>query len=93
MRVRQQALLLLADVLHRRENLASAITEGIAESLQNLLSDEDALVRERAAKVLCNIARKWIVIIFCCFENFIIQFRAFPWQTSIPEVGHHFFSL
>lgn len=28
LRVRQQALLLLADVLHKRENLASALTEG-----------------------------------------------------------------
>lgn len=57
LRVRQQALLLLADVLHRRENVASALREGIAHSLKELLADEDGLVRERAAKVLCNIAQ------------------------------------
>lgn len=31
LRVRQQALLLLADVLHKRENLASALREGVLE--------------------------------------------------------------
>ena len=60
LRVRQQALLLLADVLHKRENLAAAIKEGITSTLQDLLKDDDFLVRERAAKVLCNIARKCV---------------------------------
>lgn len=77
LRVRQQALLLLADVLHKRENLATAIREGeqcvskydaasykvcagLAGTLKDLLDDEDALVRERAAKVLCNMAREEI---------------------------------
>lgn len=57
LRVRQQALLLLADMLHKRENVASAISEGIARSLKQLLADGDGLVRERAAKVLCSMAQ------------------------------------
>ncbi len=57
LRVRQQALLLLCDVLHLRENLATALGEGIASSLQALLSDGDGVVRERSAQALTIIAR------------------------------------
>ena len=37
-----------------------ALCTGIPSSLKNLLTDEDQLVRERAARVLCNIARKYV---------------------------------
>ncbi|CAI8019789.1 Radial spoke head 14 homolog [Geodia barretti] len=56
-RVRQQALLLLNDVIHRRENLAAALREGIAKTLQALLEDSDWLVRERTANALTIIAQ------------------------------------
>ena len=38
-RVRQQALLLLNDVIHRRENLAAALREGIGISVYHLWDD------------------------------------------------------
>lgn len=55
--VRQQALLLLNDIMHRREILASALKEGIAETLQHLLQDNDWIVRQRTAQVLTIIAQ------------------------------------
>lgn len=47
------ALVLDMSDLHHNEG-----SIGIANSLKELLADEDGLVRERAAKVLGNIARE-----------------------------------
>ncbi|KAL5480109.1 hypothetical protein EMCRGX_G023731 [Ephydatia muelleri] len=55
--VRQQALLLLADVLHKRENLVTALKEGIPTSLKQLLPDKNATVRQRSAHALGIIAQ------------------------------------
>lgn len=55
--VRQQALLLLADVLHKRENLVTALKEGIPTSLKQLLSDKNATIRQRSAHALGIIAQ------------------------------------
>lgn len=61
LKVRQQSLLLLCDVLHQHENLSTALNEGIATSLQGLLGDSDGVVRERSALALTIMARKPIL--------------------------------
>ncbi|XP_071795758.1 radial spoke head 14 homolog [Asterias amurensis] len=53
---RQRALMTLCDYLHDPEHIAEALRVGVAESLKNLLTDQDGTVRHKATEVLYIIA-------------------------------------
>ncbi|ESP02559.1 hypothetical protein LOTGIDRAFT_224792 [Lottia gigantea] len=53
---RQRAVMSLCDYLHDPEHIATALREGIVESLKNLLSDPDITVRQKSTECLFVIA-------------------------------------
>ncbi|XP_067945309.1 radial spoke head 14 homolog [Watersipora subatra] len=55
--MRQRAVRSLSDYLHDPEHIATALREGIAESLKNLLSDADVTIREKSLECLNIIAQ------------------------------------
>jgi len=64
---RQRAVMSLCDYLHDPEHIASAIKEGIVESLKTLLCDQDVTVRHKSTECLhviaCNaIGRQAIIM-------------------------------
>lgn len=56
---RQRAVRSLSDYLHDPENIATALSQGIAMSLKKLLKDNDVTIREKSLECLHTISREF----------------------------------
>ncbi len=68
----------LCDYLHDPEHIATALREGIVESLKSLLNDEDITVRQKSTEclfVLAGILQPNFFIYLFYFYYFTIKYK------------------